>query len=95
MSQRSVHTIWCDDIRQELGNKPSFMGVYTGGIVLLGLPTVLPRLGVWTTVRSSADRPIREVSVRVERDDGTILLELPKGAVQPAGVRPAGEHATS
>lgn len=77
MNPRYAHTIWCDDIRQEVGNKPSFMGVYTGGIVLPGLPTVLPRLSLWIVVSSPIENPIKNLSVRVERDDGTALLEVP------------------
>ena len=41
----------------ELGNKPSFMGVYTGGIVVPALPTVLPKLCVYAWVVSPIESP--------------------------------------
>ncbi len=94
MNQHSVHTMWCDDIRQELGNKPSFMGVYTGGIVLAALPAVLPRLGLWTTVTATPDEPIQQLSARVVRDDGTILLEMRDCAAPEAGEQRSTGNAT-
>lgn len=73
-----VHTIWCDDIRQEVGNKPSFMGVYTGGIVIDQLPAVLPRLCAWTHVSCHIEAPIKKLSISLERDDGTVLIYIPE-----------------
>ncbi len=75
MSDRFVHVIWCDDIRQEVGNKPSFMGVYTDGVVVPQLPTVLPRLSVWITVSASLQNPIQQFALRVERDDKSVLMQ--------------------
>jgi len=76
MSDRYVHALWCDDIRQEVGNKPSFMGVYTGGLTIPTLPTVLPRLAVWTWVAVPLDIEVRSVNVRVVRDDGFVFVDL-------------------
>jgi len=76
MSDRYVHVIWCDDIRQEVGNKPSFMGVYTGGIVLPVLPTILQRLSIYVWVNTSVERPFKKVNFKVVRDDGFVLLEM-------------------
>ena len=70
---RYIHTIWCDDIRQELGNKPSFMGVYTGGIVLDRTPAVLSKLCAWTVAACDIDDSLQAVSISVERDDGEVL----------------------
>jgi len=76
ISDRYVHTIWCDDIRQEVGNKPSFMGVFTGGILLPAVPAALPRLGVYTWVMSPIDKPIESLQLQVLRDDGLVLAEI-------------------
>jgi hypothetical protein len=76
MTDRYVHTIWCDDIRMEMGNKPSFMGVYTGGIVVPALPTVLPRLSVYSWIVTPKERPFKKIGVRIVRDDGTVVLEI-------------------
>lgn len=80
LTQRFAHTIWCDDIRQEVGNKPSFMGVFTGGILLPSLPVVLPRLGVQTWVVSPIESPIQSLQLQIVRDDGVVLAEIrPEG----------------
>ncbi len=77
MAERYVHTIWCDDVRQEIGNKPSFMGVYTGGIVLPSLPTVLPRLAAYSWIASPINEPLKTMALRVVRDDGVVLVDMP------------------
>ena len=71
------YVIWCDDVRQELGNKPSFMGVYTGGLVLPGLPAVLPRLTAWVVLSMPLGRPWAAVSISLARDDGEELIGIP------------------
>ena len=76
MSEMRLQTLWCDDIRQEIGNKPSFMGVYTGGIVVASLPTVLPRLSVWLTIETPVDAPPKTLSLRIVRDDGEELVRM-------------------
>lgn len=78
MSDRYVHTIWCDDIRQEVGNKPSFMGVYSDGIVLPSLPVVIPRLCVYSWIATPIEKPFHSLALKVIRDDGNVLVELPK-----------------
>jgi hypothetical protein len=43
------YSIFCDDIRQEVGNKPSFMGVVLGAIFPASFPLVMPRFSVGVT----------------------------------------------
>ena len=76
MTARYVHTIWCDDIRQELGNKPSFMGVYTGGIVIDALPIILPRLSVVSWIVTPKEAPFKRIGIRVVRDDGIVMVAV-------------------
>lgn len=77
MQNRYIHTIWCDDIRQEIGNKPSLMGVYTGQLILPQLPMTLQRLGVFSTLSSPVTRPINSgIKIEVKRDDGHALLTI-------------------
>lgn len=76
MSSRYVHAIWCDDIRQEIGNKPSFMGVYVGGMTVGSLPVMLPRLAVYLWINTPLDKPLKKISFRIMRDDGFKLAEL-------------------
>jgi hypothetical protein len=81
MSERTAFALWCDDIRQEIGNKPSFMGVYVGGVVVPSLPTILPRISVWLSVQSPLSKPIKEWSVKLVRDDGAVLLHMPTTSI--------------
>jgi hypothetical protein len=43
------YSVFCEDIRQEMGNKPSFMGVMIGVIFANEFPIVLPRFSVAMT----------------------------------------------
>lgn len=68
-ANRWVQAVWCDDIRQELGNKPSLMGVYPGSLIPHTVPAVLPRLGVWVTVYTPISQPFSSLRVRVTKND--------------------------
>lgn len=65
---RLLHVLWCDDIRQEVGNKPSFMGVYHQ-LGVQSVPMVLPRLSAFITVYSPINRPLSNLTVRVVKSD--------------------------
>jgi hypothetical protein len=41
---KEISTILCDDIRQELGNKISLMGIYGKEIIVPSIPFTLPKL---------------------------------------------------
>jgi hypothetical protein len=42
------HTLFCDDIRMEIGNKASLMGIYSGGMnIAAEFPFSLPKLAFW------------------------------------------------
>ena len=56
---RFVHTIFCDDLRQEVGNKVSFMGCYQGELFVPFVPLLLPKLCVYVTVSTPVERPLR------------------------------------
>lgn len=88
-----VHVLWCDDIRNEVGNKPSFMGVYTQGLVVPSLPTVLPRLAVFAQIHIPEKKVAKVLRTRIERSDGMVLAETELNvdaadAPQPEAVDP-------
>lgn len=90
--------LWCDDIRQELGNKPSFMGVYVGGLVVHSLPVVLPRMSIWATLSLPVEVEVGEVSACVRLDNGTELFRTPPtkmdlDANTPSGAEPVRRQA--
>lgn len=76
MAERYVHALWCDDIRQEIGNKPSFMGAYVGGLTVPSLPAILPRLSVYVWAITTIDHPFKKAELRITRDDGFLLAQL-------------------
>ena len=84
-----VFAVWCDDIRQEIGNKPSFMGVFTGGILLPSVPGVLSRLSVYLWLVMPIEQSIESMDIQVVRDDGFVLAEIKhEGPTTVAGPRP-------
>lgn len=71
---------WCDDIRHEVGNKPSLMGVYTSGLAFQNLPATVARLGLMVTVYTPAHQPFESLKVRVMRSDSKDpvgVMEIP------------------
>lgn len=96
---RFLLTIVCDDVRHEMGNKLSMMGVYENSIILESFPAVVPRLCFVMKARSPADRPFERLTFVVRRDDEVILeaelqqAQLAAMAAQPAPPAPAGSTA--
>src|SRR5580698_7254696 len=81
--------IFCDDIRQEVGNKPSLMGVYQGEMLLAPgtvLPAQLPKLGVAIYWNESIDPPFDEllfkVGMRRHGSDADMDDEQPLGEIR-------------
>lgn len=70
---RFFEVIVCDDVREELGNKRSFMGIYENAIVLDAFPAILPRLCFVMKARTPADRPFESLTFLVKRDDEVII----------------------
>lgn len=86
--ERFVTAQFCDDIRQEIGNKVSLMGCYGHSMVLGLLPTVLPRFCAHIKVYTPINRPFTKLSVRLMREEEvlgemqfpqeTLAVEKPK-----------------
>jgi hypothetical protein len=63
---RVAHCVFCDDIRQEVGNKISMMGMYLGELIIQGTaPIALPKFGFVIWIISDVDDPIQHVTTRV------------------------------
>jgi hypothetical protein len=68
---------YADDVRREYGDKVSIMGVYQGGLRVVGtLPVVLPRLMVLAHFVSPVHQPFTTVTFRVLWN-GAVLHEIP------------------
>ncbi|TPQ24916.1 hypothetical protein [Methylomonas koyamae] len=73
MTDRYLHAIWCDDIRLEVGNKPSFMGVYIGGMQIPAAPFVLSKLCCQLWATTPIDKPFRKADIKISFDNGTVV----------------------
>lgn len=71
---RHLQTIFCDDVRHELGGKISYIGVYSGRLFLPSFPLALPKLCLAMNVLTPANRPFTKLCLRVMKDEG-ILFE--------------------
>jgi hypothetical protein len=69
---RYLSTVFCDDIRQEIGGKMSFMGVYGGDMFLSKLPALLPKLCVFAKAVTPIDNPIRSFGIKVTYGDDVL-----------------------
>jgi hypothetical protein len=72
---RFISTQFCDDIRQEVGNKLSLIGCYPGTIQVERLPAMLPKLCAMVKVYTPLERPFTRLAVRIVRGEQT-LAEL-------------------
>jgi hypothetical protein len=78
---KEICTILCDDIRQEIGNKVSLMGIYGKDVLVAGIPFVFSKLCLWVTAKD-VQHEIHglKVVVNIPKSE-QIILELP----EPAG----------
>lgn len=71
MIDRHVETIFCDDIRQEINGKISYIGVYSGYLFVQQFPVTLPKLCVDIKVVSIGDHPLRSLKLQILKNDET------------------------
>jgi hypothetical protein len=91
------YAIFCDDIRQEVGNKTSLIGIYTGVAVFeTEFPITVPRLCIAVNFLLGPEDERRDVKIKVMAsnvDGENIIVEgdLPAGAFQNAAPLPGVE----
>lgn len=73
MSDRHTHVTYCDDIRQEVGNKRSLIGVYTRDLFVQAIPVTLPKLGIVVSILTPIDRPFQKLSLRVQQGEVVLI----------------------
>ena len=93
MIPRHIETLFCDDIRHEVGGKISFIGVYSGGLFVPTFPVMLPKLCLSVKVVTPADEPLRSLSLRVLKDEET-LQEIALDEKQLADASDSAEDMT-
>jgi hypothetical protein len=74
---RYGYCIFCDDIRTELGEKLSFMGVYNGILFLPEFPYTLPKLCAHINLVTPASEPYKSIVVEcfAPGDDAPLMRE--------------------
>jgi hypothetical protein len=60
-----LSTVYCDDIRQEVGGKLSLMGVYNAVMYVQQFPVTLPKLWIMATYVVPHDKPPKNLKIRV------------------------------
>ena len=84
-----METIYCDDVRSEVGNKLSFMGIYGPNILLNEFPAVLSKLCAVMSLHMPADTQAETVTFLLYKDDEEIgrstarIDDVRKAAIQP------------
>src|SRR3990172_3366402 len=94
---RHVFTIFCDDIRQEIGGKLSYIGVYGGQMFVPSFPITLPKLCLAMSMITPVDTPFRKLAMRILKDDtqlaeGVLDETQLAGAVEASTDVPADER---
>jgi hypothetical protein len=64
---------FCDDVRVEVGNKLSFIGIYQSDLLVPTFPTTLPKLCVVMMVRTPLTRPFRELRFDLLRNEEVLV----------------------
>ncbi len=86
---RFLSTIFCDDVRQEVGGKLSLIGVYNGVMYVPQFPVTLPKLWIMATYVVAQDKPPKSLKVRVFKNNESLadLDAMPEYLQQFANVR--------
>lgn len=72
---RSVFTIFCDDIRQEMGGKITYVGTYTGSMQVPKFPTMLPKFCISVFCCFDSKEPIQSLHMKVSLGDQILAEE--------------------
>jgi hypothetical protein len=64
---------FCDDVRQEVGNKYSYLGIYGSNLIVQSFPTTLVKLCCVLTVRVPANAPPKHVVFKLLRDEEVLF----------------------
>jgi len=70
---RNAHCIFCDDIRNEVGNKLSFMGIYGGELQVEQIPAVIQKICIVSYCETSAAHLLSKLSIRIFHKENLIL----------------------
>lgn len=79
---RFAYAIFCDDIRYEVNNKSSFMGILGNLMYIASFPAILPKLCVAITANTSVDAPFSTLSFKGNIGENVLFeVDLDKSQV--------------
>lgn len=73
---RHVEVTYCDDIRQEVGNKMSYMGIYGSDMHVSTAPVLLAKLCIVVKVITNVDDPFEALEIRISSVKGSEETEI-------------------
>jgi hypothetical protein len=71
--ERYIHVTYCDDIREEVGGKHSYMGIYRSKLLVPEMPIVLPKLCIVVSLSTPVNRPFKSLSLSVLQNEVTLV----------------------
>ncbi len=78
IKSRFVIATFCDDVRQEVGNKVSLIGCYGSDLIVEGFPAVLPKLFIYVQAVTPLDTMFSNLKLRTDLNGDTIAeLNVP------------------
>lgn len=95
MSDRRLGAIFCDDIRSEVGNKTSFMGVFEEELLVGKLPAILARFCAAVTVTTPIERPFTKLRMFVKLNDDVVFDHTMASSDLHAAIERARERAAA
>ncbi len=79
---KQLHAIYCDDVRQEVGGKLSFMGVYRHMLIVPSFPVTLSKLNVVFNIATPVECSLSGGRCVVLKNGTTLAkLELPESLI--------------
>lgn len=91
---RFVHTLYCDDVRQEVSGKMTFVGAYQGDLNVRRVePTILPKLCIVVNIQTPKITPFKSLLIRVLKDDSVLQeVALPQSIIDEIVDSPLSEN---
>lgn len=81
---RHLEVIYCDDIRNEVGNKNSYMGIYTSELTVPAAPVILSKLLIAVKAVTDISDPFESLNVRIVRIKNDEEIELLSSGLLPS-----------
>lgn len=72
---RTAWSIVCDDVRQEIGNKHSLIGIYQYSLLVPQFPVTLARLCFIINARTGSNDPFKQLAFKVLKDEEEAIAE--------------------